>query len=431
MWNGAIDRRPAFIVRCRSKAQVAAAVGLACENGLLLAVKGGGHSIPGWSVCEGGVMIDLSPMKAVRVDAQRRTVTAEPGLLLREYDAATQAHGLASPGGEVSHTGLAGLTLGGGLGWLSRKYGLACDNLEEAELVLADGSVVVASERQEAELFWAVRGGGGNFGVVTRFTFRLHPVPPMFAGFAMYPIADAEEVLAHYESLTRGAPDELSLVAAMLTAPPAPFVPPELRLQPVVAIAGCYVGAVEEGRQAMRPLREFGKPAVDTFAVQPYTAIQQWFDDSVPHGLHYHCRSEWLNPLDSGGLHALARAARERTSPLSQVLVRHMGGAVARVHPEATAFSFRHIRHILTIAACWEPGNPKAGGHRQWCRDAWSAMRPWSAGGGYVNHLTDEGPARTREAYGAATWDRLVAAKRKYDPGNLFRMNQNIPPGTP
>ena len=429
VWNGAIDRRPGFIVRCRSSAEVASAVRFAAANGLLLAVKGGGHSIPGWSVCEGGLMIDLSPMKAVHVDVERRIATAEPGLLLREYDAATQAHGLASPGGEISHTGLAGLTLGGGIGWLSRKYGLACDNLLEAEVVLADGRIVVANERQHADLFWALRGGGGNFGVVTKFTFRLHPVPAMYAGFVMYPAAQAPAVLAHYERLTREAPDELSLVAALVNAPPAPFVPAELQLQPVVALAAVWVGSAEQGERALQAVRRFGDPAVDTFGVQPYTGIQQWFDAGVPHGLHYYCRSEWLQPLEAADLQALAEAAARRTSPMSQVLVRHMAGAVRRVDPEATAFRFRDVRHILTVAATWTPGDARAEDHKQWCRDTWSALRPASAGGGYVNHLTEEGASRTREAYGAATWERLVAVKRKYDPTNLFRMNQNIDPG--
>lgn len=428
LWNGAIDRRPAFIVRCRSAHEVASAVRFAADHDLLLAIKGGGHSIPGWSVCDGGLMIDLSPMKAVHVDVRRRIATAEPGLLLREYDAATQADGLASPGGEISHTGVAGLTLGGGLGWLSRKFGLACDNLIEAEVVLADGSITVASERQNADLFWALRGGGGNFGVVTKFSFRLHPVAPLYAGFVMYPAEQALEVLAHYEQLTREAPDELSLMTALVSAPPAPFVPSSLHFQPVVAIAGCYVGPVEKGQGALQAVRDFGNPAVDTFGVQPYTTIQQWFDAGVPHGLHYHCRSEWLNPLESGALRALAEAAAARTSALSQVLVRHMGGATARVAPSATAFRFRNVRHILTVAAAWEPADGNAEEHRQWCRDAWAGLRPWSAGGSYVNHLTEEGSERTREAYGPDTWERLVAAKRKYDPTNLFRMNQNIDP---
>lgn len=428
IWNGAIDRRPAFIVRCRNTAEVAASVRFAADNGLLLAVKGGGHSIPGWSVCEGGLMIDLSPMKDIEVDKQRRLALAQPGLLWHDYDAAMQAHGLASPGGEISHTGVAGLTLGGGIGWLSRRFGLACDNLVEAEVVLADGSIVTANAQQHPDLFWALRGGGGNFGIVTRFTFRLHPVAPMIAGFVMYPASQAAQVLGHFDQLTRKAPQELSLVAALVSAPPAPFVPAALHFQPVVAIAACYVGPVEEGAAAVRALREFGAPAVDTFGVQNYVDIQQWFDNSVPHGLHYHCRSEWLKPLDAAGIAALAAAAARSTSPMSQVLVRHMRGATAGVAPEATAFRFRQTEHMLTVAAVWEPSDAQPERHRDWCRATWEALRPSTAGGGYVNHLTDEGEDRTREAYGAQTWERLVSVKRRYDPGNLFRMNQNIKP---
>jgi FAD/FMN-containing dehydrogenase len=428
VWNGAIDRRPAFIVRCRTTAEVAASVRFAAEQGLLLAIKSGGHSIPGWSVCEGGLMIDLSAMKAVQVDVARQLAHAEPGLLLQEYDAATQAHGLASPGGEISHTGLAGLTLGGGIGWLSRRHGLACDNLVEAEVVLADGAIVVANEREHAELFWALRGGGGNFGVVTRFTFRLHPVAPMFAGFVMHPAERAHEVLGFYDRLTRGAPEQLSLMTALSNAPPAPFVPAVLHFKPVVGIAACWVGSVDEGAAAVHDLRGFLDPPIDTFGVQNYADIQRWFDDSVPHGRCYHVKSEWLKPLDERAIAALAESAKGMTSPMAQVLVRHMRGATARVPPDATAFRFRDAEHILTVATAWTPDDPAPERHRDWCRSAWDAMRPASAGGGYVNHLTDEGDARTREAYGERTWARLVAAKRRYDPANLFRMNQNIKP---
>jgi FAD/FMN-containing dehydrogenase len=428
VWNGAIDRRPAFISRCRTTAEVAAGVRFAAENGLLLAVRAGGHSIPGWSVCEGGLMIDLSPMKGIAVDAARCVATAEPGLLWGEYDAAVQAHGLASPGGEISHTGVAGLTLGGGIGWLSRRHGLACDNLLSAEVVLADGSVVTASEHENAELFWGLRGGGGNFGVVTRFTFRVHPVAPLVAGMVMYPAGEAVPVLRHFQAMCREAPDELSLVAALLTAPPAPFVPPSFQLQPAVAVAACYVGDVEEGAKAVAGLRSFGRPLVDTFGTYPYAAMQQWFDGSAPHGLHYHCRSEWLKPLDEEAMTTLAGIAAARTSPMSHVLIRQMGGATGRVPTDATAFRFRDASHMLTLVGAWEPVDADVERHRQWCRSSWEAMRPWSSGGGYVNHLTDESAERVREAYGTETWQRLVALKRRYDPNNLFRMNQNIPP---
>lgn len=427
IWNGAIDRCPAFIVRCRRTAEVAAAVRFAADHGLLLAVKSGGHSIPGWSVCEGGVMIDLSPMKGLHVDTTKRLATAEPGLLLREYDAVTHMFGLASPGGEISHTGLAGLTLGGGFGWLSRKHGLACDNLVEAEVVLADGSIVVANAQSEPELFWALRGGGGNFGVVTRFTFALHPIQPMMAGFVMHPLERAQEVLAHCESLTRNAPEELSLVTAFVTAPPAPFVPKELQLKPVVAVAACYVGPIDEGQAAVLPLRKWGAPSVDTFRPQEYTEIQRWFDEAMPHGLHYYCRSEWLADFGAPAHTQVIAAASKMTSPMSQILVRHMGGATARVASTATAFPHRSASHMLMIVSAYSPDDTDPEHHRSWCRDTWSALRPWSAGT-YVNHLDDEGPERVREAYGAENWERLVRAKRRYDPENLFRMNQNIDP---
>ena len=251
----------------------------------------------------------------------------------------------------------------------------------------------------------------------------------MFAGMLMYPAAAALDVMAHYEELTRQAPEALSLVTALVTAPPVPFVPAELRLKPVVTIAACHVGPVEEAKASVEPIRRFGRPALDTFGSQQYVDIQQWFDGGVPHGLHYHCRSEWLRPLDRDALHALAAAGRSRKSPLSHVLVRHMGGATSRVPPDATAFRFRQARHLLTIAGCWEPGDPEPESHRDWCRSAWTSLRPASEGGGYVNHLDGEGEERTREAYGTDTWTRLVAVKRRYDPGNLFRMNQNIDPG--
>lgn len=428
IWNGAIDRRPAFIARCRTSEEVARAVRFAAEQGLLLAVRGGGHSIPGWSVCEGGLMIDLSAMKRVDVDPGRRIARVEPGVLWGEYDAVAQQHGLASPGGEISHTGVAGLTLGGGIGWLSRTYGLACDSLVAAEVVLADGSVVNASESEHPELFWALRGGGGNFGIVTRFTFALHAVPPMHAGFVMYPAAHAVDVLANFEDAMSDAPHEVSATAALVCAPPAPFVPADLQLQPVVAVAAIHVGDVDAGVEALAPIRGFGSPAVDTFGTYGYVDVQRWFDDGVPHGLHYYVRSEWLRPLEPGDVAALAMAAAARTSPLNQVLVRRMGGAISSRPGDATAFRFRDAAHLLTIAAAWQPDDADPERHEDWCRSSWSALRPASAGGSYVNHLTDEGEDRVREAYGDETWNRLVAVKRTYDPTNLFRMNQNIPP---
>jgi FAD/FMN-containing dehydrogenase len=272
---------------------------------------------------------------------------------------------------------------------------------------------------------------GGQHIAVARAATAVTRVAPSSVATACLARASSASPLTsrHYDALTRRAPDALSLVAAQLCAPPAPFVPPALQFHRVVAIAACHVGAVDEGAQAVSALRAFGAPAVDTFGVQNYVDIQRWFDDSVPHGLHYHCRSEWLKPLDGDAIEALIEAARSATSPMSQVLVRHMGGATWRVAPDATAFRFRAAEHLLTLACIWQPDDAQPQRHRQWCRDAWATLRGASAGGGYVNHLTDEGEDRTREAYGEQTWERLVAAKRRYDPTNLFRMNQNIRPG--
>jgi FAD/FMN-containing dehydrogenase len=425
VWNGTVDRHPAFIARCRTTAEVAAAVRFATTSGLEIAVRAGGHSIPGLSVCEGGLMIDLAPMRALRVDVEGQRVSAEPGLLWADYDAGTQAHGLASPGGEISHTGVAGLTLGGGIGWLSRRYGLACDHLVGATVVLADGSVVEVDEERDPELLWGLRGGGGNFGIATQLRFRVHEVPPLYAGLALWPAAQGVEIFDRYRAAVAEASRELSLVAALLVAPPAPFVPSALQLQPAVGLAAVWVGDPADGERHLAPLR--AGALADTFEVQPYTAIQQWFDEGVPHGRRYHLRSEWLDELDSGAVDALVAAGAASSSPFNQVLVRHLGGAIAEVGPDDTAFRFRDATHLLTVAAGWEGGPDEP--HLDWTRATWAALRPWSCGGSYVNHLAaDEGADRVREAYGDRTWLRLVALKRRVDPANVFHLNQNIDP---
>jgi len=426
VWNGTIDRHPALIARCRSAGEVAAAVQMATKSGMEIAVRGGGHSIPGLSVCEGGLMIDLSPMKGLEVDTDARVARAEPGLLWGDYDAGTQAHGLASPGGEISHTGVAGLTLGGGIGWLSRAYGLACDNLIGAEVVLADGSIVEVDDESDPDLMWGLRGGGGNFGIVTQFRFRLHPVAPLYAGMLMWPASEDTAVLERYLAVAQGAPRELSLVAAHLVAPPAPFVPGDLQLRPAIAVAAVWTGGAAAGADAIAPLRS-GRPAVDAFEVQPYTAIQRWFDDGVPHGRRYHVRSEWLGELDTAAIAELSASAAAMSSPFNQVLVRRLGGAIGDVAPDATAFRYRDAAYMLTIASGWDDGVDDP--HVAWTRKSWDRLQPWSGGGSYVNHLAaDEGRDRVRQAYGEQTWSRLVALKRRYDPGNVFHLNQNIDP---
>jgi FAD/FMN-containing dehydrogenase len=432
VWNGSIDRRPAFIARCRTRDDVSAAVRFGVRHGLSIAVRGGGHSIPGLSVCEGGLVVDLSLMKAIALDLDQRQARVEPGVLWRELDAATQVHGVAVPGGEISHTGVAGLTLGGGVGWLCRLYGLACDNLLAAELVTAEGTVVHTDEAHEPELLWGLRGGGGNFGVVTRFTFRLNPVPvPIFAGMVLHPLAEARAALRGFLDVAERAPDALGLNAALVTAPPADFVPPYLRGKPVVALAAAYVGPFDEGAETVRPIRESGAPAVDLFGPMPFTAVQSMADDAMPPGLSSYARSEWLQPLDEAGVDALVSAAEGMTSPMSQVLLRIMGGAVARVSPDATAFRFRGASAMTTLAAVWPDTTDPGERHREWARASWQRLLPWSAGGGYVNHLCDEGADRVREAYGEPTWKRLVGLKRRYDPRNVFQLNQNIPPARP
>jgi FAD/FMN-containing dehydrogenase len=426
VWNGAIDRHPALIARCRDAAEVAAAVRLGTANGLEIAVRGGGHSIPGLSVCEGGLMIDLSPMKRVEVDTDRRIARAEPGLLWADYDAGTQVHGLASPGGEISHTGVAGLTLGGGVGWLSRRHGLSCDNLVGAQLVLANGDIVEVDESTEPDLFWALRGGGGNFGIVTEFRFRVHPVPPRYAGIFMWPSTEAPRVLSRFVELAADAPRDLAMVAAQVVGPPAPFVPAELQLRPVVAVAAVWTGDPANGPDAVSSLRDL-RPDVDTFGLHPYTAIQQWFDAGAPHGRRYHVRSEWLGELTSPAVDELSAAGASASSPFDQVLLRTMGGAIADVGPDDTAFRFRESDYLLTIVGAWEDGDRDP--HVAWTRGTWDRMRPWSVGGGYVNHLdADEGRDRLRSAYGPATWSRLVEVKRRFDPDNVFHLNQNVDP---
>ena len=427
VWNGAIDRRPAFIARCRSSADVVRALELARRHDLAVAVRGGGHSIPGWSVCDGGLVVDLTEMKGIRIDPVARTAVVQPGVNWGEFDAAAQEHGLATPGGEISHTGVAGLTLGGGIGWLSRMHGLACDNLLAVELVTAAGEVRHVDDATDPDLMWGLRGGGGNFGVVTSFTYRLHPVGPVPGGVVFFPGERAPEVLRLYRDLGAVAPRQLSLVAVQVTAPPAPFVPDELRGRPVVGISAAWFGDPADGERMLSPVQTaLGRPAIDLLGVLPYCAVQQSVDASAPWGMRAHVKSDFLDELDDAGLDALAEHAARRSHPLSHVLVRRLGGAIADVPAEATAFAHRSAAHMTTIVGVWDGGadrEPEVG----WARETWSCTRRL-ARGTYVNHLEDEGAARVREAYPAATFERLTALKTRLDPENVFRHNQNVPP---
>jgi FAD/FMN-containing dehydrogenase len=427
VWNGAIDRRPAIIARCRSPGDVAAAVRVAHERELPVAVRGGGHSIGGLSVCDGGLVIDLSPMRRVVVDPAARTARADAGVLWGELDAATQAHGLATVGGIVTHTGIAGLTLGGGIGWLMRKHGAVVDNLLAADLVTVDGEAIRATE--DPDLFWGLRGGGGNFGIVTSFEYRLHEVgPEVLAGPMYFALEDAPEVLRFYRDFATEAPDELTTICNLRPAPPLPLIPEELHGRPVLMVGACYAGPLERGEALLRPLRRFGRPVVDAIGPRPYTELQRLFDPTVPHGWHYHWKTHELPPLEDRAIDQLCEQAARITSPRSYIIVFQLGGAVARVPADATAFTQRDAAHNVNINAVWLPDDPEPERHVLWADEAFEALGPVARPRAYVNFLADEPQQRVRAAYGPETYDRLVALKRRYDPGNVLRLNQNIAP---
>ncbi|MGH7637866.1 MAG: FAD-binding oxidoreductase [Gemmatimonadaceae bacterium] len=428
VWNGAIDRHPSLIARCTGAADVLAAVRHARERDMVVAVRGGGHNVAGTAVCDDGIVIDLSGMKGIWVDPGGRTARAQPGLLWGEFDHETQRFGLAVPGGIVTHTGIAGLTLGGGLGWLMRRYGLTCDNLLSADVVTADGSLVRASREDNAELFWGLRGGGGNFGVVTSFEYQLHPVgPTVLAGVVLYPAARAHEVLDFYRHYIESAPDELMTIVVLRMAPPAPFLPAAIHGQPVVILAVCYAGRVEDGERVLAPLRRIGEPLADLIQPTQYTAHQAMLDASVPHGLGYYWKSEYLPALDDGLIATLVDHAWRVATPQSYTALFHMGGAVGREDPEGSAFEDRRATHGMTIDGVWSD-TAASDACIAWAREFWEAVRPYSTGRVYVNFLGEEGQDRVRAAYGSAKYERLRALKRKYDPTNFFRMNQNIVP---
>jgi FAD/FMN-containing dehydrogenase len=426
VWNGSIDRHPALIARCAGDADVAAAIRFAQQTGLPLAVRGGGHSFPGHSVCDGGVVVDMSNLTGVKVDPDAGTATAQAGVLLGQLDAATQAHGLTVPAGIVTHTGLAGLTLGGGIGWLMRKFGLTIDQLLSVRMVTPGGEVVRAAEDENADLFWGLRGGGGNFGVVTDFEFRLNPLGPVLAGPIFWPMEDSPKVLRFYRDWIAEAPDELMTIVIHRKAPPLDFVPQELHGKLVVAIVCCYAGDLDEGEQVIKPLREFGSPVLDLCAPKPYLEHQSMFDPSFPHGRWYYMRACDVGELTDEVIDITVEHAMRIRSPLTTFPIWQMGGAVARVPDDASAFTSRGAGHTFNLTSMTE-GPEGFDEERQWTRDFWTALAPHHMGV-YVNFLMEEGEERVREAYGAAKYDRLKALKRKYDPENLFRLNQNIPP---
>ena len=362
IWNGAIDRRPAWIARCTGVADVVAAVGFARERGLLVAVHSGGHGVGGHALCDGSLVIDLSPMKGIHVDPQARTARAEAGVLWGELDRETQIFGLATVGGIVSHTGVSGLTLGGGIGWLMRKYGAAVDNLLSVDLVTADGELVTAGENENPDLFWGVRGGGGNFGIVTSFEYRLHPVGPIvLAGPIFHPLEDAPAVLRFYREFAAAAPDELTTILELELAPPLPFLPEDVHGKPIVMVGACYAGAPEDGAEVVRTAEEFGSPIVDRLEPKPYVALQSMFDPLVPHGWHRYWKSVELQTLTDGAIDTLIDHTSRITSPRSCTIILQLGGALGRVPEDATAFSQRDATHNVVINAVWtedDPGRP-------------------------------------------------------------------------
>ena len=433
VWNGAVDRRPRLIARCSGTADVAAAVRFAREQALEIAVRGGGHNVAGTAVCDDGIVIDLSAMRAVWVDPVGRSARVQGGALWGDVDHETQAYGLATTGGIVGHTGVAGLALGGGIGFLMRKHGLTIDNLLAAEVVTAEGTILQASADEHPDLFWALRGGGGNFGVVASFRFALHPVgPTVMAGPVFWEADDTAEVLSFYRGFTAVAPDELGTVVRLGTIPPLPGIPEDLHWRPALAVACCYAGAIDEGERAVEALRRHGTPLLDLLAPSPYAAFQGGFDDTVLHGWHYYWKAANLASLSEDAIAVIADHAYAARSPRSYAAMFHMGGAVARVPNDATAYASRDVAHNIIVDAAWLPEESDRHGAAEpaWAKGFLQALQPHCADGVYVNFLdVDDDTSRVREAYGERTYRRLAEIKAKYDPDNAFHHNKNIRPG--
>ena len=434
VWNATIDRYPAAIARCSGAADVKDCVDFARASETPLSVRGGGHNIAGTAICEDGLVIDLSGLRSVQVDPQRRRVRVAPGATLGDLDRETQAFGLAVPGGIVSTTGIAGVTLAGGFGWLTRKWGYTSDSLLSVDLVTAAGDFVRASRDENADLFWAIRGGGGNFGIVTSFEYQAHPLgPQVMAGIVVHPFSRAHETVELYRQLCETPPDELTCLLLLRKAPPAPFLPAEVHGRPIAAIAACYAGGLAAARKAIRPLKTFGRPLADTIEPKPFCDHQKLLDAAQPKGRRYYWKSDYVGAFPAGLADVLLAAAEGLTSPHSAILVMQLGGAMGRVGEGESAVSHRNARYLVNFSASWEHTPDEA--HVAWARQCLSAMTPFSLGGGYVNFLTaDElaaGDTRVRAAYGAAKYARLAVLKARWDPTNLFRHNQNIGPAVP
>jgi FAD/FMN-containing dehydrogenase len=429
VWNGEHDgRRPALVVRCSGAADVIAAIGFARSNHLTIAVRGGGHSVAGFSTCDGGLVIDLGSMNGVRVDLDTRRAAVGGGALWADVDHETQAHGLATTGGLVSTTGVAGFTLGGGIGWLMRKHGLACDNLVGADIVTADGRLVHASETENADLLWGLRGGGGNFGVVTQFELQLHPVgPTVYAGPIFYPADAAGELLRVFRDWATGAPDEVTAVINLTTAPPLPVIPEPWHGKKVAALIAVSAGPLSEGEALVAPFRTVAEPIADLLGPMPYHVIQTLIDPLWQKGINSYFKATNLSGLDDDLIGRLTELHLAAPGPQCEIHVHQMGGAVGRVPDDATAFAERSMPFLLNAVTGWRDADPSVGeAHRDWSRDVIGAARDASTNRAYVNFLSD--PNAAKSSYGEETWDRLVALKNEYDPRNVFRLNQNIEP---
>jgi FAD/FMN-containing dehydrogenase len=416
--NGMIDRRPALIVRCAGVADVLEAVTFARSHHLVVAVRGGGHGVPGFAVCDGGLMIDLSRMKAVRVDPVHRTARAEGGATWGDFDHETQAFGLATTGGIARPTGIAGLTLGGGHGYLMRAYGLACDNLLSVDVVTADGRLLTASATEHTDLFWAVRGGGGNFGVVTAFEYRLHPVSQMLGGLLVYPLTHAKDVFRFYRNFTQTTPEALGSLCNLATLPDG---------TPAAVILLAYNGSVEDGEPLLRPLRTCAPLLADQVGLMPYIALQSIVENFNPPGLRNYWKSNYLQDLSDGAIEVLVDHYRTVPAPHTHVVIEHLGGAVSRVGADETAVDHREALYNFLIVGMWADAAMDAQ-VIGWVRELWGALQPFSSGGLYVNYEAEHDMGRVQAAYSPAKYARLVAVKSTYDPTNLFRLNQNIPP---
>jgi FAD/FMN-containing dehydrogenase len=422
IWNGMVDKRPALIARCTSPDDVKAAISLARTEGFRVSVRGGGHGVAGTAVCQDGLMIDLSPMKKVVVDPARREAIAEPGVLWGEFDRAAESHGLATTGGQVSHTGIAGLTLGGGLGYLMGKHGAVCDNLLSLDLVTAEGELVTANAEHNPDLFWAARGAGANFGVATSFRYRLHPLAGVFGGLIIHPRERAKEFIAFYREFLQGTPDELDTTLAFLQLPDGTSV---------VGAVVVYAGAADEGERVLAPLRAFGPPVADLVQAMPYTRIQSMLDAGVPAGSRYYWKSSFVDTLSPELAELLRDGANHAPSPLSMVLLFEVKGAIQRVPRDTMAFDHRNHNFEMSIIAQWKSAAEDAA-NIKWARDLWTAAQPYVSSAVYVNHMTaDEARERVRAAYGPAKFTRLAQLKARYDPSNLFCNNHNIPPLAP